>query len=258
MPLVLLPPSETKREVLTGPKLNLKKLAFPELISARQEVQSALIKLSSGPKSKARSALKLTANQDAQLELNQRLATAPTAPAWQVYDGVLYDALGASSLSQKSLNRLCEIAFVQSALYGLISLGDSIAPYRLSGDCNLPKVGSIATFWNRHLSNDLLGNSELLIDLRSGIYAKHLSLPDCETTVIPKIMQRMKSGPPKVVSHHSKATKGRILRALVESRRKVTSVTAFAELVATLDADVELKRLSAKSEIQVLEVVVDL
>ena len=257
MTIVLLPPSESKLSPDSGPKLDLEKLAFPELANKRTAVIDALIKLSSGRQTKALSALGISKKQEFELMRNQNLLTAPTAPAWQIYSGVLFEALGAGSLTAAQLKKLCELTYVQSALFGLISFGDLIPAYRLSGDSVLPKVGSLPKFWSATCSDLLAQDSGLIIDLRSGTYTKLGPLPSGATSVVPKILQRMKSGPPKVVSHHNKATKGRILRAIVQSKTKVKTIDDLASAIAGLGADVQLNSPTKSPDSVVLEVVVD-
>jgi len=257
MTIVLLPPSESKISPDSGPELNLEKLAFPDLVGQRTKAIEDLIKLSSGKQSKALSVLGISKKQEFELIRNQNLLTAPTAPAWQIYSGVLFEALGAHSFTSAQLKKLCELTYVQSALFGLVALGDLIPAYRLSGDCVLPKIGSLPKFWASACTELLAQESGLIIDLRSGIYTKLGPLPTESNSVLPKILQRMKSGPPKVVSHHNKATKGRILRAIVQSKTKVKTIDDLSNIISTLGADIHLKSPGKAAGPAVLEVVVD-
>ncbi|NBU85669.1 MAG: peroxide stress protein YaaA [Actinobacteria bacterium] len=257
MTIVLLPPSESKVSPESGPKLNLANLAFAELTDKRSEAIAGLIKLSSGSQARALSALGISKKQEFELIRNQNLFTAATAPAWQIYSGVLFEALDAKSLTAPQLKKLCKLTYVQSALFGLVSLGDLIPAYRLSGDCVLPKIGSLPKFWASACTELLAQESGLIIDLRSGTYTKLGPLPTESNSVIPKILQRMKSGPPKVVSHHNKATKGRILRAIVQSKTKIRSIDDLSNIISTLGADVEIKVPTRSSDPIALEVVVD-
>ena len=257
MTLVLLPPSESKLSAESGPRLDPGNLAFPELTEKRNKVLVELIKLSSGRQAKALSVLDISKKQEFELVRNQNLLTDPSAPAWRVYSGVLFEALDPHSLTAAQRTKLCELTFVQSALFGLVSLADQIPAYRLSGETVLPKIGSLAKFWGASCSQLLAENSDLIIDLRSGTYCKLGPLPADVAAVVPKILQRMKSGPPKVVSHHNKATKGRILRSIVQSKSKIASVDDLANIISALDADVNLKVSSKNPDHFTLEVVVD-
>ena len=257
MTIVLLPPSESKVSPESGPKLNLDDLAFAELSGKRSETIAGLIKLSSGSKTTALSALGISKKQEFELVRNQNLQDAPTAPAWQIYSGVLFEALDAGSLTAPQLKNLCALTYVQSALFGLVSFADLIPAYRLSGDSVLPKIGSLPKFWGSTCTDLLAQEHGLIIDLRSGTYVKLGPLPVESNSVVPKILQRMKSGPPKVVSHHNKATKGRILRAIAQSKSKLKSIDDLARIITELGADVEIKAPAKVAGPVVLEVVVD-
>lgn len=256
MAMVLLPPSETKSSATGNKVLQMQTLAFPELNPIRERVLDSLLKLSDGPRTKARNALGISVKQEWEIERNQLLRSAPVAPARQIYTGVLFDAIGLGSLTSAQLKKLTNMSYVQSALFGLISLSDEIPAYRLSGDSSLPKVGTVTSAWAKSISKVLESQSELIIDMRSGTYVKLGPIPrDCES-VVPKILQRMPSGPPKVVSHHNKATKGRVLRAMVESKSGIKSVHQLGNVIAGLGADVAIKNNKGSAAVT-MEVVVD-
>ena len=257
MAIVLLPPSETKTSATGNKVLQPQSLAFPELNPIRERLFDSLIKLSDGSRSKARTALGISVKQEWEIERNQILRSAPVGPAWQIYTGVLFDAIGVDSLTSAQLKKLTTMSYVQSALFGLISLSDEIPAYRLSGDCTLPKDGTVASLWAKSISQILENQNELIIDMRSGTYVKLGPIPASCESVVPKILQRMPSGPPKVVSHHNKATKGRILRAMVESKSAIKSVDQLGNVIAGLGADVTIKNDKKDSTAITMEVVVD-
>ncbi len=257
MSIILLPPSEGKTSAEGKSKLQLSKLSFSELSPLREKTIGGLIALSNGSPAKARTTLGVSAKQDWEIERNQILLTAPVAPAWQIYTGVLYDAIGFSSLTAAQMKKLTTMTFVQSALFGLISLADNIPAYRLSGDTTLPKVGTMSSVWAKSTTEILSDREELIIDLRSGMYVKLGPIPSGANAVFPKILQRMPSGPPKVVSHHNKATKGRIVRAMVESKGAIKSVDQLGSVISALGADVVVKKASKSGGPVTMEVVVD-
>ncbi len=92
--LILLPPSEGKSDAVTGPALEISAMAIPELTRVRLRVAQALVKLSEGRPARARKVLGLGTTQDGEIERDRQLFTAPTAPAAQIYSGVLFEALG--------------------------------------------------------------------------------------------------------------------------------------------------------------------
>lgn len=242
MTMILLPPSEGKTDATGKQKLDLKKLSFPELTRQRQDLVSAVVAMANGPTTKTRTALAISAKQDFEIERDQKLFTAATGPAWSVYTGVLYDAIEIDSLSAKARKKFDSENFVVSALFGLINVTDRIPAYRLSGDTVIPKIGSLTKFWGDSITSLISEQDEFVIDLRSGIYVKlgPTSRAIADQVVIPRIMQKMPTGAPKVVSHSNKATKGRLVRALAQSAKYVTNVQQLAELAAKVAIDVKL------------------
>jgi cytoplasmic iron level regulating protein YaaA (DUF328/UPF0246 family) len=242
MVMILLPPSEGKTVPQTIATLELSRLSFTELTELRSKTIDSLVKVSAGRISAARKILGVTANQDDEILRNHDLPNKPVAPAMEVYTGVLFDAIGINSLSKSALKNFSRDAYVVSALFGLISVNDQIPAYRLSGSAKLPKVGSMASSWNEPVANVLGSANAFIIDLRSGTYQKLGQIPAvaAPNAVVPRILQKMPSGPPKIVSHHNKATKGRIVRAIAQSGKALKSVDELAEVIAGLGADVEI------------------
>ena len=242
MTMILLPPSEGKTDATGKQKLDFKKLSFPELTKQRQELATAVVAMANGPAAKARAALAISAKQDFEIERDQKLLTAGTGPAWSVYTGVLYDAIEIDSLSAKAKSKFESENFVVSALFGLINVTDRIPAYRLSGDTVVPKIGSLTKFWSDSITSLISAQDEFVIDLRSGNYVK-LGPTDkaiADQVVVPRIMQKMPKGAPKVVSHSNKATKGRLIRTLAQSTKSVTSVEQLADLAAKEALDVKI------------------
>lgn len=253
MTLVLLPPSEGKTDGTLRKRLDVGSLAHPELGAARERVLDAVAAVAAGSVSRARTVLGVTKGQDAEIARDTRLRTAPTGCARDVYSGVLFDAVGFASLSQRALRRLDNTVLVQSALFGVLSLADLIPAYRLSAGTVLPKVGSLTTMWAPLVTPIIAAHEGLVVDMRSGSYVALGPLPAGCHAVVPRVLQRVPGGPPKVITHSNKATKGRILRAMATTPKAVATVDELAELVAGLGADVDLR--SAKGRI-VLDVVV--
>jgi cytoplasmic iron level regulating protein YaaA (DUF328/UPF0246 family) len=242
MPMILLPPSEGKADATGKQKLDFKKLSFPRLTVQRQELVAAVVAMANGSTAKCRTALSISAKQDFEIERDQKLLTAPVGPAWSVYTGVLYDAIDIGSLNSKAKSKFESENFVVSALFGLISVTDRIPAYRLSGDTVVPKFASLTKFWSEAITKAISSHDDFVIDLRSGIYVKlgPTSKEISDQVVVPRIMQKMPKGAPKVVSHSNKATKGRLVRALAQSTKSATSVAQVAELAAKVALDVEI------------------
>jgi cytoplasmic iron level regulating protein YaaA (DUF328/UPF0246 family) len=242
MTMILLPPSEGKTDAIGKQKLDFKKLSFPELTKQRQELVNAVVAMANGPAAKTRTRLSISAKQDFEIQRDQKLLTAPAGPAWSVYTGVLYDAIEIDSLNAKATSKFEAQNFVVSALFGLINVTDQIPAYRLSGDTVVPKVGSLTKFWSESITQAITDQGDFVIDLRSGIYVKlgPTGKDIADQVVVPRIMQKMPTGAPKVVSHSNKATKGRLVRALAQSTKSVNSVEQVAELAAKIALDVKI------------------
>lgn len=240
--MILLPPSEGKADATGKQKLDFKKLAFPELTDQRQELVSAVVAMANGPVAKARTALGISAKQDYEIERDRKLLTAASGPAWSVYTGVLYDAIGIESLSTKAKSKFESENFVGSALFGLISINDRIPAYRLSGDTVVPKIGSLTKFWSKSITSVISDQNDFIIDLRSGSYVKlgPIDKAIADQVVVPRIMQKMPKGTPRVVSHSNKASKGRLVRALAQSSKSTTNIQQLAELAAKVAIDVKI------------------
>jgi cytoplasmic iron level regulating protein YaaA (DUF328/UPF0246 family) len=103
--MILLPPSEGKTDATSKQKLDFKKLSFPQLSKQRQELVNAVVARANGPAAKTRTTLAISAKQDFEIERDQKLLTAAIGPAWSVYTGVLYDAIGIDTLSAKAKSK---------------------------------------------------------------------------------------------------------------------------------------------------------
>lgn len=240
--LILLPPSEGKTRPSAGTPLELESLSFPSLTPVRAQLLRTLIKVCSGNPKRAMEALGLGPTQAESIEINAGLAEEPTARADEIYTGVLYSMLDLPSLDPVSRARADGSLAIASALFGLIRPSDHIPAYRLSGDGSLPRLGTVASRWRPPLPRvlrDAAGDG-LMIDLRSGMYAA-LGKPPADLadrTVTMRVLHEHQ-GVRKVVSHFNKATKGRIVRALLESGADPASVDELQDLLGELGWTVE-------------------
>ena len=225
--LILLPPSETKADGGAGPPLELDRLGFPELNPARKELADELSQLAVDVPT-SRAALGLSARQDAEIERNARLWSAPTMPALLRYTGVLYDALDFGSLRGAAAERATARLAVGSALFGLLNATDPIPGYRLSAGSMLPGRGTMAAFWRPALDPVLDGLSGLVVDLRSGSYAGLGRIPGAVTV---QVLTERPDGSRSVVSHHNKASKGRLARLLAGSRAEPNDLAALLRVL---------------------------
>jgi cytoplasmic iron level regulating protein YaaA (DUF328/UPF0246 family) len=242
--LILLPPSEGKTAPATGDPLTLDSLDLPALNATRERVLRSLVAVCQGNTTRAMKRLGLGPTQTDAIERNAALLEQPTARADEVYTGVLYEAWDPSTLSPAARRRADTTVAIASALFGLVRPHDHIPAYRLSGAVTLPRLGPVAGLWRPKLGPvlDELVDDGLLVDLRSGTYV-NLHTPAgalAERTATVRVLHE-RDGKRSVVSHFNKATKGRIVRALLEHDVRARSVdelrTALGDLGWTADLD---------------------
>lgn len=237
--LILLPPSEGKFAPARGKPVHPETWPVP-LGAAREEMLASLMRLSQGDPDTAARVLGLGVSQWDEIERNAFLLAAPAARADRVYTGVLYEALSFDTLSNSAKRRAANRVLIMSSLFGVVAPTEHIPAYRLSGGVTLPDLGSVAGFWRRHLDpvlRERLG-SGLLVDLRSTTYAGFWKPADDIPRVTVRVLQE-RDGKRSVVSHFNKATKGRLVRALLEDGRDPRSPRGFAELLTDLGWRVE-------------------
>ncbi|MFJ6214834.1 peroxide stress protein YaaA [Streptomyces sp. NPDC092296] len=237
--LVLLPPSEGKAGSGEGAPLDLAGLSLPALNPARTAVLDALVALCSAEdQAPAMAALGLSPGLRGEPARNAALRTAPALPADRLYTGVLYDALDPASLGAPARTLAQRSLLVVSGLWGALRPGDRIPPYRCSMGVKLPPLGPLGTYWRKALGEVLPGvaGSGLVLDLRSTAYAaawRPTGEVAARTATVRVLHEREVGGVAKrsVVSHFNKATKGRLVRDLLQAGAEPADP---AELVAAL------------------------
>jgi cytoplasmic iron level regulating protein YaaA (DUF328/UPF0246 family) len=225
--LVLLPPSETKAEGGNGDPLDLERLSFPDLNPVRRKLADALVELA-GDLPGSIAALGISPRQEPEVARNAALFGSPTMPALRRYTGVLYDALGASTLTSVEYRRAGRRLAVASALFGVVRATDPIPAYRCSGDSVLPGVGPLRELWRPVLEPALGELDELVVDLRSGTYAHLARLP---AAVSVRVVTEQ-NGRRLAISHHNKSYKGALARALAVAPRESGTVNALIRVAA--------------------------
>jgi cytoplasmic iron level regulating protein YaaA (DUF328/UPF0246 family) len=233
--LVLLPPSETKRAGGDGAPLDLATLSSPELTPLRDRLVSALAGLAGDPPA-ARAALGLSPRQDDELARNAALRSSPTVPAIERYTGVLYDALDVATMTRAQRRRAEARLAVGSALFGLLHAGDRVPAYRLSAATVLPGLPGLRGLWRPVLGPVLAGVDDLVVDLRSGAYAALAPVPGAVTV---RVESERPDGGRSVVSHFSKAHKGRLARLLATTTAEPGDVVRLRGLLRRAGLHVE-------------------
>ena len=222
---IVLPPSETKRP---GGHMNSRMdwafLVLPELNPTREAIAKDLVALSSSPG--AEKALGLGKKGAEWLEANHALLTSPVMPAIERYTGVVFDALGYDSMNEGARQRVWECVWLFSALFGPILATDLIPRYRLSFDSRLPGE-SLKSRWGVHA--EAMWAHDFTLDLRSEGYRALAPLTP-GSGVFVRVVKDLSGG--AAAGHANKATKGRLVRAIVDSGARFNSgddVLAWAD-----------------------------
>lgn len=251
---ILLPPSAGKTTKESTNHLQLEKLWQAEhLTQTRRQLiddvqNTALL-------ADAAQIFKLGPKNAHEISQNLEVYDAPALAAWQLYDGVLYQAAKFAQIfsygacaqdgqgqgqgnqpqgsqgqggqsqadqSQGLQRQLEELTLVFSALFGPVRLTDLITPHRLSGSVKLPGQGSVASIWSKALKELLTQqlSGHVVVDLRSAEYGamyRPTRGSDCLLLNIGVAKVDPATGKRSVVSHWAKHTRGLLAGALLEA-----------------------------------------
>lgn len=234
---ILLPPSAGKTTKESTNHLQLEKLWQAEhLTQTRRQLiddvqNTALL-------ADAAQIFKLGPKNAHEISQNLEIYDAPALAAWQLYDGVLYEAAkfaqifssgepsqgsqGQGNQPQGGQGQLEELTLVFSALFGPVRLTDLITPHRLSGSVKLPGQGSVASIWSKALKELLTQqlSGHVVVDLRSAEYGamyRQTRGSDCLMLNIAVAKVNPATGKRSVVSHWAKHTRGLLAGALLEA-----------------------------------------
>ncbi|MCW2869604.1 peroxide stress protein YaaA [Actinacidiphila oryziradicis] len=252
--LVLLPPSEGKATGGEGPAVDLGALSLPGLRGAREAVLEELVGLCAGDEEKAAGVLGLSAGLRGEVAKNAGLREAPTRPAGEIYTGVLYDALGLATLGAAARMRAEESLLVFSGLWGAVRVKDAIPSYRCSMGVRLPGLGGLGGYWRGPMAEVLpeAAGEGLVLDLRSAAYGSAWR-PKGAVARRTATVRVLQAETRKVVSHFNKATKGRLVRALLEDAARPQDPVELAEALRDLGFVVE-EQSPGKLDVLVTEV----
>lgn len=209
--LLVLPPSETKRDGGDATPLDLAALAFPELAPQRKAALAALRTLSRSVGGSMQ-ALALGPTQRFEVDRNRALPKAPVMPALDRYTGVLYDGLEVESLTAVERDFAAAHVVIHSALFGLVRANDRIPAYRLSHDSRLPGL-SLRRHWREAITAALAREPGLVLDLRSESYATLGPAPESATYI--RVVSEDAKGRRIALSHFNKKGKGEFARAVI-------------------------------------------
>ncbi|MFY9262841.1 MAG: peroxide stress protein YaaA [Actinomycetaceae bacterium] len=202
--LILLPPSEGKTAPCSGALLDLGTLSFPAFTDVRMALIDELAEVSARPD--ALKILKVGPSVADAVAAQIDLYAQPTAPAREIYTGVLFAAMDLGSANDAILARADKHVRIFSGLFGILQPSDQIPAYRLSMGTVLPSLGNTARLWRTAMADLEMGNDELIIDARSGTYKVWNPPSSADHVTISAV--RVKDGVRKVVSHNAKHYRG--------------------------------------------------
>lgn len=261
--LVLLPPSEGKAPSGRGAPLKPESLSLPALADARQAVLDELVELCLADEEKAREVLGLSEGLRGEVAKNTALRTAGARPAGEIYTGVLYDALDLATLDAAAKRRAARSLLVFSGLWGAVGITDRIPSYRCSMGVKLPGLGALGAHWRTPMASAMpeAAGDGLVLDLRSSAYTaawKPKGEVADRTATVRVLHAQMVDGVEKrsVVSHFNKATKGRIVRSLLEDGTQPKSPAELVEALRDLGHVVEAQAPAKAGKAWALDVVV--
>ena len=168
--LVLLPPSETKRDGGDGPPLRLDLLAHPELNPLRAQLVDELVKLAADPRPPG-------PRWGCPRSRTRRWRATPSCgrrrpcPRCTATPGCSTTRSTSARCGARPRVRARRRLAVGSALFGLLTADDPVPAYRLSAGSALPGRGTLAAAWRPVLEPVLaaVAARELVVDLRSGL-----------------------------------------------------------------------------------------
>ncbi len=242
--MILLPPSEGKSEPVDEPAVDPGSLVFHEQLGEnRMRLIEKLEKLADRPQAKALEALAISPGQAGEIAKDAAIASAPAAPAAEVYSGVLYERLGLGDLGTAATGRAAGHVLIASALWGMLRPSDRIPYYRLSMKARLPRISGLAAYWRaplaaamEHAGHDREGG--LILDMRSGAYSA--AWRPKRASLLPVRAFTEKDGERKAVSHMAKATRGDVARIVLTASKMPADSVSVAGLLESAGMRVEL------------------
>lgn len=236
--LLILPPSETKRDGgVDGTSLDIEALGYWALTPQRTAAIAALDGLSRSIE-RSTAALKLGKTQRFEIERNRALRSSPVMPAIDRYTGVIYDALGAGTLSVEARDFAARHLVIGSALFGLLRANDAIPAYRLSHNSRLPGI-SLGAHWREAVSGELAQRRGLILDLRSEAYADLGRGPRRRDSLYLRVLSHDADGRRTALSHFNKHAKGEFARSVLESAIAHESAESLIEWAAANNTTLE-------------------
>ncbi|MEK3795993.1 peroxide stress protein YaaA [Paenibacillus sp. FSL R7-0204] len=98
-------------------------------------------------------------------------------PAIFAYEGIQYQYMAPGIFQTEELDYLQQHLRILSGFYGIVRPFDGVVPYRLEMQAKLggPGFSTLYEFWNRRLADQLLAETDTIVNLASKEYSKCIS-----------------------------------------------------------------------------------
>ena len=212
--LILLPPSETKRDGGDETEaLLLSRLHFLGLTRQRRAMLAALRSLGRNQKTMSE-ALGLSPAQRFEVVRNRTVRSSPVMPAIERYTGVLFDTVDLPSFTPAERAFADRTIAIHSALFGLVLAEDPIPAYRLSYNSRVPGI-HLRALWREAVSSEIRRQEGFVLDLRSEGYVGLGPVPASANGAYVRVVSVSGDGTTRALNHLNKTGKGELVRALV-------------------------------------------
>ena len=160
-------------------------------------------------------------------------------PTIMQYDGIVFKNINAATLSESQLKYADEHINICSFVYGLLRPLDTINPYRMEGNVELPALGNdnLFDYWRPRLTDVLIrrvkDDDGILVNLASNEMRKLFDWKRvvAETTVITPEFKVETLGKPRTITVYAKICRGAMSRFIIEHKpENPEDLQSFASL----------------------------
>lgn len=165
-------------------------------------------------------------NYDRYQNFKSTYSQAHAKQAVHLFEGDVYRALDALSLSQESLSFAQSHCRILSGLYGMVRPLDMIQPYRLEMGTTLPSEAfkSLYDFWRKPVTdalNKAFATDECtMINLASKEYAQVVDQAGLHMPWVDIVFKQTRKGATKTIALLAKRARGQMARFIIEQQIK--------------------------------------
>ncbi|WP_339273429.1 peroxide stress protein YaaA [Paenibacillus sp. FSL W8-0426] len=146
-------------------------------------------------------------------------------PAIYAYEGIQYQYMAPGVFQHEELEYLEQHLRILSGFYGMLRPFDGVTPYRLEMQARLqgPGFSSLYQFWGRKLADQLLSESNVILNLASKEYSKNITpFLSEEARFITCVFGQLVEGKVVEKATRAKMARGEMVRYMAE--HKITDV----------------------------------